>query len=93
MALNKILDGAYLVQIYDGAIDNTKTIIMKCRNKLEGQNKTYYLLVDSLLIRNHKLEKPMSGNQYLETIILSLMILMVIGSLDITGQEFIYFQF
>lgn len=53
----------------------------------------YYLLVDSLLIRNHKLEKPMSGNQYLETIILSLMILMVIGSLDITGQEFIYFQF
>jgi predicted ribosome quality control (RQC) complex YloA/Tae2 family protein len=45
--LNNILDGAYLVQIYDAALDNTKTIIMKFRNKVDGQNKKYYLLIDS----------------------------------------------
>ena len=41
-ALNNILDGAYLVQIYDGSIDNTKSIIMKFRNKVEDVNKTYF---------------------------------------------------
>ena len=32
-ALNIFLDGAYLVQIYDGAEDNTRKLIMKFRNK------------------------------------------------------------
>ena len=43
-ALNKILDGSYLVQVYDGGIDDTKTIIMKFRNKVDGITKIYFLL-------------------------------------------------
>ena len=31
-ALNSILDGAYLVQIYDGSTESTKTIIMKFKD-------------------------------------------------------------
>ena len=38
-ALNKILDGSYLVQVYDGGMDDTKTIIMKFRNKVNDENK------------------------------------------------------
>lgn len=55
-ALNNILDGAYVVQIYDGSMDSTKTIIMKCRNKVEGVNKTYFLLVESG-IRVHTIDE------------------------------------
>jgi predicted ribosome quality control (RQC) complex YloA/Tae2 family protein len=46
-ALNRILDSAYLVQVYDGSIDNTRTIIMKFRKKVDGNNITYYLLLES----------------------------------------------
>ena len=46
-ALNNLLDGSYLVQAYDGCIDSTKTIILKLRNKVEGRNVTYYLLLES----------------------------------------------
>jgi len=46
-ALNKILDGSYLVQVYDGSADNTKSIIMKFRNKVNGKNTVYYLLLES----------------------------------------------
>ena len=46
-ALNTILDGAYLVQVYDGSKDNTRTIIMKFKNKVNDINMTYYLLLES----------------------------------------------
>ena len=46
-ALNKLLDGAYLSQVYDGSIDNTRSLIMKFRNKIDGINITYYLLLES----------------------------------------------
>lgn len=49
--LNKLLDGAYLTQIYDGTEDSTRMLIMKFRNKIlkegEMQNVTYYLLLES----------------------------------------------
>ena len=49
--LNKMLDGAYLTQIYDGTEDSTRMLIMKFRNKIlkegEMQNVTYYLLLES----------------------------------------------
>ena len=46
-ALNKLLDGAYLTQIYDGTEDSTRMLIMKFRNKINGENKTYFLLLES----------------------------------------------
>ena len=46
-ALNSILDGAYLTQIYDGMKDSTKIIIMKLRNRIEDKNINYYLLIES----------------------------------------------
>lgn len=46
-ALNQLLDGSYLVQVYDGCLDNTKTIILKLRNKVDGINVVYYLLLES----------------------------------------------
>ena len=55
-ALNKILDGSYLVQVYDGAMDDTKTIIMKFRNKIDGITKIYYLLIESG-IRVHTIDE------------------------------------
>ena len=55
-ALNKILDGSYLVQVYDGAMDDTKTIIMKFRNKVDGITKIYYLLIESG-IRVHTIDE------------------------------------
>ena len=58
-ALNKFLDSAYLVQIYDGAEDNTRKLIMKFRNKIDGENKTYYLLLESG-IRVHTIENFVS---------------------------------
>ena len=61
-ALNNILDGAYLVQIYDGSIDNTKSIIMKFRNKVEDVNKTYFLLIESG-IRVHTIDEFSSIRQ------------------------------
>ena len=61
-SLNNILDGAYLVQIYDGSEDNTKTIILKLRNKLNGENKMYYLLIESG-IRMHTIESFKSIRQ------------------------------
>ncbi len=54
-ALNRILDGAYLTQIYDGMKDNTKIIIMKLRNRIEDKSITYYLLIESG-IRMHTIE-------------------------------------
>lgn len=54
-SLNSILDGAYLTQIYDGMKDNTKIIIMKLRNRIEGKSITYYLLIESG-IRMHTIE-------------------------------------
>ena len=55
-ALNKILDGSYLVQVYDGGMDDTKTIIMKFRNKIDGITKIYYLLIESG-IRVHTIDE------------------------------------
>ena len=55
-ALNKILDGSYLVQVYDGGMDDTKTIIMKFRNKVDGITKIYYLLIESG-IRVHTIDE------------------------------------
>jgi len=46
-SLNKIIDGAYLVQVYDGSEDNTRSLVMKLRNKIDGVNKMYYLLLES----------------------------------------------
>lgn len=50
-SLNKILDGAYLTQVYDGTEDSTRMLIMKFRNKIlndgEMKNITYYLLLES----------------------------------------------
>ena len=61
-ALNNILDGAYLTQIYDGMKDNTKIIIMKLRNKIDDKNFTYYLLIESG-IRIHTIESFTSIRQ------------------------------
>ena len=33
-SLNKLLDGSYLVQIYDGSEKDTRTLILKLRKKL-----------------------------------------------------------
>ena len=46
-ALNHLFDGSYLVQVYDGCVEGTKTIILKLRNKVDGKNVTYYLLLES----------------------------------------------
>ena len=61
-ALNSILDGAYLTQIYDGMKDNTKIIIMKLRNRIEDKSITYYLLIESG-IRMHTIESFTSIRQ------------------------------
>ena len=61
-ALNNILDGAYLTQIYDGSLDSTKTIIMKFRNKVDQINKIYYLLIESG-IRIHTIDEFSSIRQ------------------------------
>ena len=53
--LNSFLDGAYLIQIYDGSEDNTRTLIMKFRNKINDENKTFFLLLESG-IRIHTLD-------------------------------------
>ena len=37
-SLNDILDGSYLTQIYDGSMENTKTIILKL--KTNGRKHT-----------------------------------------------------
>ena len=42
--LNSFLDGAYLIQIYDGSEDNTRTLVMKFRNKI---NDECWLGIDS----------------------------------------------
>jgi len=39
-ALNNILDGSYLTQIYDGMKDNTRLIIMKLRSKIGPTNQS-----------------------------------------------------
>ena len=54
-ALNNILDGCYLNQIYDGTEDNTRIIVLKFRYKNEDIVKFYYLLIESG-IRMHTIE-------------------------------------
>ena len=46
-SLNKLLDGSYLTQIYDGFNDNTKTIILKLKKREGDQNINYFLLIES----------------------------------------------
>ena len=46
-SLNQILDGSYLVQIYDGSEIDTRTLIFKLRKKLENESIIYYLLFES----------------------------------------------
>ena len=45
--LNNLLDGSYLVQIYDGSQDNTRILILKLRKKIEFESKIYFLLIES----------------------------------------------
>jgi predicted ribosome quality control (RQC) complex YloA/Tae2 family protein len=53
--LNKILDGAYLTQIYDGTPDSTKIVILKFRQKIEDKSVIFFLLIESGL-RIHTIE-------------------------------------
>lgn len=46
-SLNELLDGSYLVQIYDGSEKDTRTLIFKLRKKLEDESNVYYLLFES----------------------------------------------
>ena len=61
-ALNNILDGAYLTQIYDGMKDSTKIIIMKLRNKIGDKSVIYYVIIESG-IRIHTIESFTSIRQ------------------------------
>lgn len=54
-SLNKILDGCYLTQIYDGSTDGTRIVVMKFRYKSETEVKFYHLLIESG-IRMHTIE-------------------------------------
>ena len=55
-ALNNLLDGSYLNQIYDGSSENTKTIILKLKTKLNEETINYYLLIESG-IRIHTIDE------------------------------------
>ena len=46
-SLNELLDGSYLVQIYDGSEKDTRTLIFKLRKKLDDESNVYYLLFES----------------------------------------------
>ncbi len=61
-SLNNILDGSYLTQIYDGSMENTKTIILKLKTKIDEQTINYYLLIESG-IRMHTIEEFNSVRQ------------------------------
>ena len=54
-ALNQLLDGCYLNQVYDGTEDNTRIIILKFRHKENDNVKFHYLLIESG-IRIHTIE-------------------------------------
>ena len=57
--LNKLLDGCYLTQIYDGNEDNTRSVVFKLRYKSEEIVKYYYLLIETG-IRLHTIDNFVS---------------------------------
>ena len=52
----------------------------------------YYLIVDLFLFKNNDLKKVLLNKSYIEIFILALMLMLVLGSNNLT-QNFIYFQF
>jgi len=52
----------------------------------------YYLIVDLFLFKNNDLKKVLLNNSYIEIFILTLMLMLVLGSNNF-DQNFIYFQF